>query len=235
MTDIYGATSLPAVADDEFVDPLTYYIASYLQAALNAQLGQAWSRLAPGKDVVRRFYTANPEQVLFNESATPALFVWRPESEHSTEKVADDYHVTTSTLRAHWLQPHDSSLKRERRMQFAGPLSKAVHSALIEGRHPAWVVPGDADETSATRGSLLMTWAGLLRPPEVRSQTLPVTFQIDDGEPVTYQAIFFSIKCVEPLTRSRLARSGLNPTIVSGLELTVDQDGNEIESLIPTP
>jgi hypothetical protein len=234
MADQYGAITLPATATDDFVDPLTYYLGHYLKAALTAQLLEKWQQLAPGKDLVRSVFTADPAEVLFNESALPALFCWRPISEHSTEKVADDYHVTISMVRVFWLQAHDTSPKRERRMQFSGLLSKATHSALVEGRHPDWVVAGDTDATAATRGSLLMKWAGLLRPPEVRSETLPVTMQVDGGEPVTYQAVIFSVKCAERLTRSVLNRSGRNPTITAKLDLTVDQDGHTVESLIPT-
>lgn len=234
MTDFYGAISIPSEPAEDFVDPLTHYIGSYLTAVLPALVGDSWARIAPGQDLVRRFFTADPAEVLFNESALPALFVWRPDSEHSIERLADDLHVTTSNVRIFWLQAHDTSPKRERRMQFAGPLSKAVHVALIEGRHPAWVMPGDADATASTRGSLLMTWAGLIRPPEVRSQTLPVTMQVDGGEPVTYQAVVFTVRCTERLTRTALGHSRRqDPTITSALDLTVDQDGNEVLSLLP--
>lgn len=236
MADQYGASTLPAAGDDDFVDPLTHYLGSYLQAALNAQLGNKWQQLSPGKEVVRNVFTSDPEDVLFNESALPALFVWRPISEHHTEKIADDYHVTVSTVRVYWLQAHDPTPKRERRMQMAGVLSKAAHAALVEGRHPAWIVNSDTDTTAATRGSLIMTWAGLIRPPEVRSETIPVTMQRDGGDPVTYQAIVMSVKCTERLTRSVVGHSALkDPSIVSALDLTVDQDGNEVKSLVPLP
>ncbi|MBA2686852.1 MAG: hypothetical protein H0U64_02005 [Gemmatimonadaceae bacterium] len=243
MADQYGATTLPATASIDYVDPLTYYLSAYLKAALNAQLGDAWASIAPGTDLVRSVFTADPAEVLFNASALPALFVWRPSSVHSTEKLADDFHVTTSDVRMFWLQGHDSSPKRQRRMQFAGLLSKAVHSALIEGCHPAWMVAGDADALSVTRGSILMHWSGLIRPPEVRSETLPVTMQIDDGDPVTYQAVVFTIRCVERLTRSIVDRSVMKDSAkmsavnirngVNVLDLT-DATDLEVERRIPT-
>lgn len=234
MSDQYGAITLPASANEDFVDPLTFYLGSYLKAALTAQLIDKWQQIAPGKDLVRSVFTADPAEVLFNESALPALFAWRPISEHSTEKIADDFHVAVSTVRVFWLQAHDTSAKRERRMQFAGLLSKASHSALIEGRHPDWVVTGDTDATAATRGSLLMKWCGLIRPPEVRSETLLVTMQLDGGEAVTYQAVILSVKCTERLRRSVTDRSGRNPTVAAKVDIIVDQDGHTVESLIPT-
>lgn len=231
MADQYGAITLPFVASPDFVDPLTYYIGNYLKAALNAQLGDAWAVIAPGKELIRSVFTADPAEVIFSDAALPALFVWSPVSENAW--LGDDFSVQISTVKIFWLQPHDSNPKRERRMQFAGPLSKGVNSALIEGRHPAWVVAGDADPTAAKRGSLLMSWAGLIMWPEVRSEVLPVTMQIDGGDPVVYQAVIFTLKCTQRLDRSITDRSGRNPTIVSKLDLTVDQDGNTVESLIP--
>lgn len=243
MADQYGATTLPAGLVEDFVDPLPYYLAHYLRAVLNAQLGAAWASIAPGRDLIRNVYTADPAEVLFNASALPALFVWRPSSVHTSEKLADDFHVTTSDVRMFWLQGHDSSPKRERRMQFAGPLSKGVHAAMLEGRHSSWIVNGDTDTTATTRGSLLMTWAGLIRPPEVRSETLPVTMQVDEGEPVTYQAVVFTIRCTERLTRSVVDRSALkDPTktaavsIRNGVNVLDDTDviDFEVERRIPT-
>lgn len=257
MTDLYGAQPLPAPQAVNFAkrgdhapDRALDAIASYLQATLVAQLGASWRSIAPGNELVAETFTIDPADAMVNPGQLPALFVWRGPVSFSRE--AEDYLTARTAVNITWLLWWDGPLKRERYLPFQGQLMLAVHAMLTRGRHPSWVVPGDATPGAATRGSVLVQQAGLVEPiRDMRSQSVDVALDPGKtGTPVRYKALALTVPIAERMARDPAlftvpsidtsnpdnANPGAGFPQPGALDLTLtQQDTNPIEQLKPLP
>lgn len=257
MADTYGADALPAtgelISDRRITrspDRALDAICSYLQAVLPVRLGPLWSQVAPGEDLIRETFTANPQNCMVTQSKLPGLFVWRGRSTKVRE--AEDYLTSRTQLGLMWLLWWQDTTKRERYLPFQGILGKAIHETLTRGRHPAWVVPGDTTPGAATRGSVLVAQAGLLEPiREIQEDFVDVALDPEKtGNPCHYKALSLTIPIAERMTRDPLlftvpsidtadpdnANPGAGFPQPGVMVLTVtQQDSNPIEQLKPQP
>jgi len=213
MSDTYGALQIPVQLPPVSgpgaglpVDRVLDTFGAYLKAILNARVGAMWTAVAPGLGaVVHRVFTANPEDVLINESYLPALFVWRSQPGRQS-RLADDWWITEAVLTVMWLLEPGDVVKREKRMRMQPVIASNIHSALAMGRDPAWVDFGDTEPTAAARGSILIDRAGLMRLPEVQqSQLVPVTLAPENSDPVTYRAVSTQVITTERFKRDPAA------------------------------
>ncbi len=257
MTDLYGAQPLPATEGlasakrgDHARDRALDAIASYLKATLTHELGAAWNEVAPSNELVAETFTINPANALVNPSQLPALFVWRGAASFTRE--AEDYLTARTPVNITWLLWWDSPLKRERFLPFQGPVALAVHSLLTRGRHPAWVVAGDATPGAATRGSVLVQQAGLVEPiREMRSAEVDLALDPGNtGTPVRYKGLALTVSIAERMARDPAlftvpsistadpdnANPGAGFPYAGSLDLTLTQQtSNPIEVLKPKP
>lgn len=262
MTDLYGGEQLPALAALQLdgrvpraPDKALDAIASYLHAVLETRIGAQWRVVHPGsKGVVVETFTVRPQECVVNPAQLPALFVWR--GSFDAKREAEDYLTKRTQLGIMWLLWWPDPLKRERYLPFQGLVAKAIHESLARGRHPAWVVPGDATAGAATRGSVLVDQAGLLMPIDaISGQLVDVSLDPDKGgNPVAYKALSITATITERLVRDPSlftvptistsdpqngnAGTGLE---AAALDLTVGQSndadftGNTTEQLKPQP
>lgn len=191
MPDQFGSLQFPVQypdvkAGDTVTDPRLDKISNYLQAVLNADAGKAWGAVSAGRKFVEQVFTNDPNDSVFNEKDLPALFVFDPRS--TSNQMTDDLVEDVSTLTVLWVPQNAEQSKRSFRSNAANGFKKVVQKNLYVGRHPAWFDPGDPDEDALTRGSVLITRAGLCKWPFIQSaQSVPVTIVTDSGSR-TYQA-----------------------------------------------
>lgn len=250
MTSTYGGLDIPVQLPPEDgpaarlpVDRALDCIGGYLAATLNDRLGLMWSVVAPGMgQVVHRVFTANPRDVILNESHLPALFIWR--QRHVFSKLTDDTRAATVTLSVLWLLEPGEPTQREKRLRMQGPVADMIDAALLESRDPAWVDFGETDADSLLLGSDLMARGGLLyQPLAIGSEEVPITIAVNNGDPVFYHAVSTQVQIVEaykrdPATGTSRVDSDGNPIGISGGPSKVDIDATagalELDSLIPT-
>jgi hypothetical protein len=232
MSDTYGALLVPAQLPDETgpaagkpVDRVLDCISQYLSAVLVANLGAMWEAVAPGMaPVVRRVFTADPEDVLLNESHLPALFVWEPEIA-THERFADDWWTTNRTIVALWMFEPGTITQREIRMRVQNAIASTIHQELAMGRNPAWVDPTDSDPKAAKRGSVLTKRCGLICLPKPQiSQRVPITITRENSEPVTYRGFRTSVLVTQRYRRDPAAHG--KPSAVS---LIAQSGGTTVE------
>lgn len=236
MADQYGDLQVPAQQppDDgpgagQPVDRVLDCIGAYLKAVLIADIGEMWDAAAPGlAGVVRRVFTADPEDVLLNESHLPALFVWDPEQANH-QQLADDWWTTDRSIVVLWMLEPGAIDKREIRMRIQSSLTETIHHSLAMGRHPAWVDPNDTDPTAATRGSVLIKRAGLITLPKPqRSQRVLITISRENADPVTYRAFRTVV-----IVTQRFKRDPAVHGVASATEISVQQGGNTVVTRRP--
>jgi len=144
-------------------DPLLYYVGEYLKTVINAQCGAAYLALDPLKKVpVLELDYVDPEDHSFNARDLPALYLYR--DTFPAERVADDRYIQKSRIAAHWVPFPINLQRRQERAPFVNALAAVINRAIIRGRHPSWVVPGDTDPDAAYFGSSLIGWTGAHKP-----------------------------------------------------------------------
>jgi hypothetical protein len=235
MSDTYGGLTVPAQlpSDDgpaagKPVDLVLDCFAAYLTAVLIANVGDMWESVAPGMSpIVRRSFTADPEDVLLNESHLPALFVWEPDpSPH--QQIADDWWTTDRTIAVLWMFEPGAITQREDRMRVQNAIVTTIHSQLAMGRNPAWIDPTDTDPKAATRGSVLIKRCGLVTLPKPQnSQRVPITIVRENSDPVTYRGFRTSVLATQRFRRDPAAHG--TPSAAS---LIVQSGGTTVESLL---
>jgi hypothetical protein len=201
MADKFGALQFPAqspnlAAGDAVTDPRLDKIARFLQAVLNADIGQAWSSVSGGKKFVETTSTNDPSDSTFNERDLPALFIYDPRS--ASNQMTDDLVEDVSQVTVLWVPATAEQAKRSLRSTGVNGFKKAVERAFYLGRHPAWCDDGDTDPDSATFGSALMIRAGLAKWPSVKSaQTAPLTIVTDGAQPRHYSGFSLTVELSE--------------------------------------
>lgn len=204
MSDTYGELEIPAQLPDQQaegagkpVDAILDAFGGYLSAYLNAKLGNMWAAVAPGlTPVVRRVYTAQPKDVILNESTLPALFIWR--TRLSFSQFADDIRIDESVVSALWLLDPGDPIKRENRLRMLPAVANMIDAAIDEGRDPCWVDPADPDPEALLYGSVLMDRAGLIKQPyTLTAEPTSITVESTKSETTQYSAFTVQIQTME--------------------------------------
>jgi hypothetical protein len=166
MSDQFGTVRLPALPGQD-ADPLLTTLLGFLQAAVNADTKEIWSRVNPGKPggateslPVAFTFDHDPDETTLSEKQLPALFAWRSQFIRG-DRMTADWVSQVSNITLLWIPPRGTSKQRRERQPYRNALAMAVRRALHSGRTPAWVVPGDTDPKAADFGSLFITQAKL--------------------------------------------------------------------------
>lgn len=233
MSDTYGSLVVPAQLPDENglgaglpTDPVLDCFGAYLKAVLIANVGDMWASVAPAlAPVVRRVFTADPEDVLLNESHLPALFVWEPDMGNH-QQFADDWWTTDRAIVVLWMFDPGAIDKREARMRVQNAITSTIHHELAMGRNPAWVDPTDTDPTAARRGSVLVRRCGLMTLPKPQhSQRVIINITRENNEVTTYRAFRTSV-----LVTQRYRRDPAAHGTALAASMVVQSGGATVES-----
>lgn len=233
MSDTYGDLIVPAQLPDTNgsgaglpVDRVLDCFGDFLKAVLIANVGDMWQAVAPAlAPVVRRVFTADPEDVLLNESHLPALFIWDGESSNH-QQFADDWWTTDRTIVVMWLFDPGDRIKRESRMRAQDAITSTIHHELSIGRNPVWVDPTDPDAQALRRGSVLTTRCGLITLPKPqRSARVLVSITRENSEVVTYRAFRTPV-----LVTQRYRRDPAAHGTPAALSLSVQSGGTTVDS-----
>jgi hypothetical protein len=233
MSDTYGGLKVPIQLPTEDglgagkpVDPVLDCFGAFLKAVLIKNVGAMWEAAAPAlAPVVRKVFTADPEDVLLNESYLPALFVW--DADISThQQIADDWWTTDRTIVVLWMFEPGAITHRENRMRVQIAVTSTIHHELATGRNPAWVDPTDTDPKSAYRGSVLTKRCGIISLPKPQhSQRVPITITRENSESVTYRGFRTPVIVTQRYRRDPAARG-----TSSAVSISVQSGGTTVES-----
>ena len=176
MSDALGLLTLPVAAPIVYPptertrtpgDPALEVIGSFAATALQADCGAAWTALAPGKPSIasgvtadrdgasaaRRVFFSDPRLGYFNDADLPALFVYRSAYLPYT-RAAQDAHRRRSQIGIVWMLPRaDVDPQRRERDPFIAAIAACLEKAIVERRHPAWVVDSDLADADALKTS----------------------------------------------------------------------------------
>lgn len=191
MADSLGALSLPAAAPVVYPptdrtrapgDPALVTLASFAATVLQADLGEAWTALSPGKPPIvdavdgtrdgdtsaRRCFFSDPRRGYFEPSDLPGLFVYRA-AQSTSQWLAADCQRLRSQIVVTWLAPPaDADPQHRERDSFLHAIRSSLHVALSQRRHPAWVQDSDQADADALKTSFA-------------TSTSPVTITSFDG------------------------------------------------------
>ncbi len=243
MSDTYGGQTIPAqlppqagLGAGQPVDRVLDCISDYLRAVLNANVGAMWEAVAPGMTpVVRRVFTADPEDVLLNESHLPALFVWEADSGNH-QQIADDWWTSDRMLAVLWMFEPGQIVQREFRMRVQNAITSTIHHELAMGRNPAWIDPTDTDPKAATRGSVLIRRCGLITLPKPQhSQRVPITITRENSDPVYYRGFRSTVLVTERFKRDPASTRRMPDVSPAAVSIIVEAGGTTVESLLPDP
>lgn len=158
MADQAGALVFPVPVpgkDEPVGDPLLRLTLDYLQAVVNAKCAAAWARVAPTYPrPVNETIPHDPTRIDFAEKQLPALYGWRAGGTAQVEWMAEDIGEARENLMLLWVAPPAQQAQQKFRDPFVNALAKAIGSALLVGRDPAWKLAGDTDPDAGTHGSL---------------------------------------------------------------------------------
>lgn len=236
MADLLGALPLPIaipqsgpqildptkvrVVDQPAADPLLYYLGTFIVAVANAKSGAAWSAISPANlaGPCQSLYFNDPNKLGLSTDDFPAMFLWE-HGEPADEWWADSWHIQKRTLVLTWvLEPAETELQR-RRLLLVWPTIRAIKAAVAEGRHPAWVVPGDSATLATTLGSPLWLRTGHMRLHSGEARQHDVQVEMVDplppGEkPPVFEAFELTFNVAERVTRDMTARYQPNGGLV---------------------
>jgi hypothetical protein len=163
--DVIGSFQQPAG------DNLIFYLGEYLKTVINAKCGPAWAQIekfdsktmsASGRLPVNELDYVDPEDRAFNARDLPALYLYR--DSFPATKVGDDMYAQTSRVAAYWVPSPAVLQRRQERATFVNAIAAVINRAIIRGRDPSWIVPGDTDPDAADFGSSLLIWTGCYAP-----------------------------------------------------------------------
>lgn len=212
VTDRFGAITLPVEipqGKEPVSDRFLFYALDYFKAFVNAKGARAWNAVQPGQLPIKTTFAHDPEQVAFNTSDLPALFMWRDESgaaggafspASAFEWIAEDYLIANDTVRILWCFPIAEQSIRRIREPILNGLVKAMAVAFEIGRDPSWRVPGDTDGQAATYGSLFVHWAGCMFLAMSRWQRRALVIHTSEGTTKTYETMEARLSLQELMT-----------------------------------
>lgn len=163
MADEFGLLELPVPRPTDKTqpvgDPLLATLGSFLKAVVNADTGAAWSFVCPIEPrPVAHVFTHDPSKMSVSSNTLPALYIWRGTG-RDTQRYAQDLLSDDTSLQCLWVPPPATQDAARRRFAFRNAIRKALRAAFGQGRHPAWVVPGDTYFQPDVYGSVLLTQA----------------------------------------------------------------------------
>lgn len=213
-TDYFGPLAIPVPvggAGQASGDPILDYFLAFFKAVLNAYAGDAWAAMkSPGKlPVIWTFAGLDPRKRPFIDTKLPALFLFRDDETKAADHFTQDWWTVTSTLSLIWLYPGASAEHQILRDPFSNAVTKICRTALLLGRDPAWVVPGDSYPVSVAdcqaNGSVLAHWTKTVMPvTSSKVAHLDVKVVDEDGKPSVagnYVATQMVFEIVEKYTR----------------------------------
>ncbi len=226
MSDLFGALPLPLVAPtagEAAGDPGLTRLANYLKAWINAECAAAFRAVFPvaaSALVVNHAFTHSPHEN-FNDADCPSLYLWRTGGE-AAERVAEDYDITHDTLQLYWVFPPASAETQKLRATLASAIQKQVVHAVETGRHPAYVLAGDPDATSATLGSVIYRLANIYAIDVGAWDVGKLQVQMKSGPPRAYDRLGIKIL----LQEQRVLDIEADFSATDGLDLTItNSDG----------
>lgn len=167
MADRFGDLTIPApvpATGDAIADRALTLFGNYFQAFLNAYAQTAWTSVAPSQvsatkptpsvvPVVRRVFTHDPREYVFNEADLPALYMTRAKGERYNW-MAEDYRVSDDRWTLWWVfQPSQQETQR-RRDSFTRAIVQYIDRAIEKVRDAVHAVAGDPDSTAASVAAL---------------------------------------------------------------------------------
>jgi hypothetical protein len=188
----------PSTATATIDDPALDVVVGYIAAIVRTYAGAAWRAVAPGEPLLRRTFTHDPEDYEFAETDLPALYAFRTGSAKPTEDQAEDYRISTDTVRLFWVMPRASTEQQRRRVPFIQALGKLIDLAIDRGRDPAYVRSDDPDPTKTAQGTVLLRASGLhwLRSKGWTKTNLAIKMAAGDASR-TYQALDMKLEFEE--------------------------------------
>lgn len=203
MTDSVGLLDFPAPAVDDgeaVTDPALDLLLDFCQAVLNADLSAAWAAVSPSDPKPVRFvFNHNPDLESFNDSETPALYMWRSDdTAGATQRLTQDIVVDSGGFQALWVPPAMDQESKRAREGIRNGIKKSLKRALANGRHPAWVLDGDTYYDPEYYGSSLAyhTKLSQIRLGQFRAHDLDIDSEDRSGK-WTYPCLFFTIDAIE--------------------------------------
>lgn len=190
MPDAIGTLEFPAQVQgggEALGDATLQKFGAYLSAVLRSNLDAAWQQAAPNVPIIRTLGLFDPEIAGLNVSELPGLYVFR--SDMQSERMADDWKVDHSEITVLWLPDPAVQAQLTKRMPFLNAVAKSIAMALILGRDPSWVDPGDTDPDAASRGSAIATRANLILEPQLKSCRSVIATVVNDREKAHYPAV----------------------------------------------
>jgi hypothetical protein len=166
MGDTFGAAALTLetpVAGEAAGDPGLSRIANYLQACINADAATDFHTVFPETafpNVVRHAFTHDPRRFVLNDKVLPSLYLFRTGG-NRVERLSEDIDLSHDTLQLFWILPDKAQERQRDRVTLFSRIHKQIAHAIELGRHPAYVMAGDADETAASLGSVIYRVAGI--------------------------------------------------------------------------
>lgn len=201
MGDLFGLMSLPAAvpaAGAAVSDPALDMVLAFMRAVLNADVGAAWATVCPGDPLpVAYVFNHNPDLESFNGNETPALYAWRSD-DGGTGKYSQDLTADESGFQCLWVPPPAEQEDRRKREAIRNGIKKSLKAALLQGRHPAWVLAGDTYYDPTDYGSVLLHHAKIakIRLGAFRAHELVIESE-DKSFKQVFDALFFGIETLE--------------------------------------
>jgi hypothetical protein len=198
MADAFGTLEFPAQpqgGDEAASDATLQKFGDFLSACITDKLGASWQSVAPSIPIIRTLGLYDPKVASFNNKDLPGLFVWR--SRMQEERMADDWYVDHSEISILWVPDPIPQGQFTRRVPFLNGVAKTIYYAIVRGRDPAWIDPGDDDATAAAMGSVLTSRAGLIMQPILMHCEPVITSISADKETARYPSVLAKVDCHE--------------------------------------
>ena len=194
MSDRFGAVDVPLLPSpaptDGVTDPALSILGRFIAAVLNANAQQAADAVVPQRSgvsvpVVRAAFTHDPKLYIFNESALPALFIWRARGKPSW--LAEDIRQFEDELQLLWVFMPASQEVQVRRDPLLNGITKLLDYAIESYRSPSYVFAGDSDPQAATLAraptSIKLQFATSVAPQSFSGAQLDGSIGIGDVSP----------------------------------------------------
>jgi hypothetical protein len=179
-------------------DPALDVILGYVTAIFNTYAAASWLAVAPGKPIVQRGFTHDPQDYVFSEAHLPALYIFRTGSARATEDAAEDYRFSYDTVRLFWVMPRAEQDQQRRRAPILPALGKLIDLMIDRGRDPSYVRADDPDPTKTAQGTVLLRAAGLVWLKSVSWTKTTLAIQMGQGAMSnTYQALDVKLELQE--------------------------------------
>ena len=226
MPDDFGALELPVPAPEDPTseavgDPLLDLVASFMQAVINSDVGDAWASVVPSRGAsaatttslpVLFTDTSDPDEAAFTSKRTPCLYVWRSDEPAPQRiRITQGWETVRSQIALLLVFPPPTQSKQKLRTNIRNAIDKAVRAAVRQGRHPAWVQAGDTRSEPETYGSVFLPIAKLQAWQFTGFKRHLLVIEDEDGKRGTpFPGILGGLLVDEQLVRGRPAFSAIS-------------------------